>query len=857
MAGVPLELVKYETSTGKFVVGEKALEVLRKVKAPLGVVAVCGRARQGKSFILNQLLQQTSGHGFTVGPTHRPCTKGLWMWSSPQRRVTADGSESYLVLLDTEGIDAYDQTAQYSTQIFSLAVLLSCLFVYNHMGGIDESALDRLSLVTEMTKHIRVKAGKGDDASLGEFTPSFLWLLRDFYLKLEEDGHKISAKEYLETALHPVDGEGASVKAKNEIRSSIKSLFPDRDCFALVRPMNDEKALADLDNVPRTQLRPEFTAGVANLVKYIFAKAQPKRFASGFMTGPVLAGLVEAYVKAINNGAVPTIATAWQGVAESECRRAGDAAEGSYKTSFNTGIAAEEKELLAEHQRCLELARATFADIAVGEEAIRKAHESKYLTSIDRFYKDLTGRKLAEAASYVNEMLYKANVAISKAAQGAGSMAEVQQQLTSFIEQYAASATGPTKWEKLAEFLKDTYPAIANQASPKSGRAELTAPLTSTTSTTSHLPRDKHWQQCPPRMCTWQDRSLQEQAIARAEAQAKQQIEAMQDQLRQASSQVRSLQERVVKAEQQNVSVSSNASALQAALAEAQQQVAQLQAELDVRVARCGALEAQLKDMAAHAVVVAVYEVHGAMLLWVFESAVGDGVQGGERRVAAAEAEAEARVRALQDQINRRATDMQAAVSSEQARSSSLQGEISTLTSKLHTLDSQLVSLTKEVTEWRNRCNREVEEKVRALRERDEARDAVAQLHGERDAVHRDKTSVQMRLQELQARQEVEERHKAEMQARLDAMIAEAQQARAEALALRSQGRRGPRSGVEDTNGHDGSDLGPAEGFNRLSIQELRDTLTEAGHETAVWQLANRKPAPKKADWVQLAVSLS
>jgi hypothetical protein len=36
------------------------------------------------------------------------------------------------------------QTAQYSTQIFSLAVLLSSLFVYNQMGGIDEAALDRL-----------------------------------------------------------------------------------------------------------------------------------------------------------------------------------------------------------------------------------------------------------------------------------------------------------------------------------------------------------------------------------------------------------------------------------------------------------------------------------------------------------------------------------------------------------------------------------------------------------------------------------------------------------------------------------------------------------------------------------------
>lgn len=41
-------------------------------------------------------------------------------------------------------------------------MLLSSLFVYNQMGGIDESALDRLSLVTEMTKHIRVRAGAGE-----------------------------------------------------------------------------------------------------------------------------------------------------------------------------------------------------------------------------------------------------------------------------------------------------------------------------------------------------------------------------------------------------------------------------------------------------------------------------------------------------------------------------------------------------------------------------------------------------------------------------------------------------------------------------------------------------------------------
>lgn len=41
-------------------------------------------------------------------------------------------------------------------------------------------------------------------------------------------------------------------------------------------------------------------------------QAQPKHLGAYVLSGPVLAGLTEAYVQAINNGAVPTIATAWQ-----------------------------------------------------------------------------------------------------------------------------------------------------------------------------------------------------------------------------------------------------------------------------------------------------------------------------------------------------------------------------------------------------------------------------------------------------------------------------------------------------------------------------------------------------------------
>ena len=43
-----------------------------------------------------------------------------------------------------------------------------------------------------------------------------------------------------------------------QIRESIKALFPNRDCFSLVRPHNDEKQLAQLESLPPNSLRVEF-----------------------------------------------------------------------------------------------------------------------------------------------------------------------------------------------------------------------------------------------------------------------------------------------------------------------------------------------------------------------------------------------------------------------------------------------------------------------------------------------------------------------------------------------------------------------------------------------------------------------
>ncbi|GLC35099.1 hypothetical protein PLESTM_000279400 [Pleodorina starrii] len=869
--GTPLELIKYNTTNGKFELGTAALDTLRKVKGPVAVVAVSGRARQGKSFILNQLLQ--SSGGFQVGATHRPCTKGLWMWSSPQRVTAPDGSSHHLVLLDTEGIDAYDQTAQYSTQIFSLAVLLSSLFVYNQMGGIDESALDRLSLVTEMTKHVRVRAAAansagGGEEGLGEHSPAFLWLLRDFYLQLEEEGgRKITPRDYLETALQPVPGTGPAVAAKNAIRASISQLFPARDCFTLVRPMHDEVALSQMDSLPRDKLRPEFRQGVKDLTALIFRRATPKRFGTQFMTGPVLGGLVDAYVAAINGGAVPTIATAWQGVAESECRRGCDAAEAAYAAAWAAGgeVVAEEAELEARHQQCLAAARAAFDDIAVGDETIRKAHEARWMGAVAGRYKDFRGRRLAEAAAAVNELLYKGATEVAQAARAGSDLAALQQRVAAFVACYDKAAAGPTKWHKLAAFLLETWPAIASQVLERqaaTAKAALEAVQREAAELRTQLSGERQRAEQAERLhrdVSGTAKSLQEQlsviqqeavrlrasleqksgALASLEQQlheVRQEASRLRAALEQKSGAAASFQQQLTEVQHEANRLhtaleqkSGAAASLERQLGETQQDAARLRAALDQKTAKVAALDAQMREV-----------------LMVSE----------RKQVSAAEL-AEARVRAAQSELQTKLADMTATLTAERARADGLEADLEGLAARCNSTEGRFSAQETEASEWRNKYMREVTVKLELQGQQDKARDRLQLLGVERDSVARERDAARAEAEQLRADLQAETRAKEALQAQMDGYMAEAQAARTQPV--------GPAGtsygGGNDENFHpaDGAGGGgrgrvlvDAGNISKMTVQEIKDLLTQAGYHDDVWDLTNRKPAPKKADWVAL-----
>ncbi|XP_074269891.1 uncharacterized protein LOC141592902 [Silene latifolia] len=447
----------YCDDKGKFRIEPEALAVLQLVKEPIGVVSVCGRARQGKSFILNQLLGRSSG--FVVAPTHRPCTKGLWLWSVPLKMTALDGTEYNLILLDSEGIDAYDQTGTYSTQIFSLAVMLSSMFIYNQMGGIDEAALDHLSLVTEMTKHIRVRASgtKTTPSELAQFSPIFVWLLRDFYLDLTEDNRKITPRDYLELALRPVEGGARDVSAKNEIRESIRALFPDRECFTLVRPLNNETQLQRLDQISLDKLRPEFRSGLDALTRFVFERTRPKQVGATVMNGPMFAGITQSFLDALNQGAVPTITSSWQSVEEAECRRAFDSATEEYKSSFDQSKPPEEAPLREAHESAVQKALGIFNASAVGAGAVRKKYEKLLQTFFRQTFEDYKRIAYMEADTKCANAIQAMERRLRSACNTADAKLEqVLKVLDDLSSEYEKSSHGPGKWHKLATFLQQS-----------------------------------------------------------------------------------------------------------------------------------------------------------------------------------------------------------------------------------------------------------------------------------------------------------------------------------------------------------------------------------------------------------------
>ncbi|XP_078507507.1 guanylate-binding protein 1-like isoform X2 [Lissotriton helveticus] len=336
-----------------------ALEILNRIDQPVVVVAIVGFYRTGKSYLMNQLAGKKKGFSLRI-TTIQPHTKGIWMWCLPH--PTKPGHT--LVLLDTEGLgDAEKGDSNNDSALFTLAVLLSSLMVYNSMGSINQQALEQLHFVPELSESIKLGGKENkqdededdDEEGFARVFPAFVWVVRDFILQLEIDGKDVTESQYLEYMLTLKKGIGKRVMEYNLPRECIQRFFPTRNCFVFVRPVSRDQ-ISKLESLPEHALDPKFVAQMRKFRDYVFEKAEVKKGKGGHeLNGRMFSILVNNYVTTIANGGAPCIENAvLLSMAKSENEAAMLDAEEHYKTQMEklVKLPAAVQELSDAHGKC-------------------------------------------------------------------------------------------------------------------------------------------------------------------------------------------------------------------------------------------------------------------------------------------------------------------------------------------------------------------------------------------------------------------------------------------------------------------------------------------------------------------------
>jgi hypothetical protein len=196
-----------------------------------------------------------------------------------------------------------------------------------------------------------------------------------------------------------------------------------------------------------------------SLLDLLFERCRPKSVGADVLNGPALAAMATQYVAAINDGAVPAIATAWQSVAESECAAAVEEGEADYVEQFYEAAddtPMDEAKLSVCHAQAIEHARSVFDARAVGNPETRAAAYIKLERALQGRYREYRERRVAAASARCSELLAAASTRVMGAANAPdASIDSVLARIDSEVEAYLAEADGPSAHERLGGFLRD------------------------------------------------------------------------------------------------------------------------------------------------------------------------------------------------------------------------------------------------------------------------------------------------------------------------------------------------------------------------------------------------------------------
>ena len=473
----PIKLIDFSKG---FQINEEALDFLRSIKEEIIIVSVIGKARTGKSYLMNLLLDLIGkGNGFQVASSLQSCTKGIWLWGTPKNSLNG---KAKIVFLDSEGTSSIDKsTKTYDSRIFALVVLISSLFLYNTYSNIDEHGINELSLAAHLSNAITTNSNIDKDELLTELSPKFIWIIRDFTLEKihPETGEEISSKEYLELCLkNKRCGKGCN--DNNVIRQNIIKFFPERDCVTLIRPVDSEDDLKKLNMIPYNNLKPEFKMEFKILKDKIFKEALPKKLNGKKLTGPALATLIEEFVKVINSGKIPNINNTWDSVIEKDVS---DAFYKSYELFKNNSSSLKIGKDNIYNERELMKILYDFKYISMnnydtllqsnGDTFKQNNYKKMYLdmkndlnNKIDSIIKNIISNNNSLSSNYctnlINELFKSFELRLSQNVFNSKNYNDIIFELSEIMKKYNSSGKGSFKDETCFEFLKNKEDGMIN-----------------------------------------------------------------------------------------------------------------------------------------------------------------------------------------------------------------------------------------------------------------------------------------------------------------------------------------------------------------------------------------------------------
>ena len=335
----PINLIEFNRNN--FILNEKALNILNSINEDLIIISIVGKARTGKSYLMNLLLNynniQYPGKGFQISSRLNSCTKGIWLWNTPRDSPIYPNSK--IIFIDSEGTNSTDiSTKTYDSKIFALIVLISSLFIYNTYGNIDERSIADLALAAHLSNTIATNTIDDKDIIINELTPKFIWVLRDFILdKIDPDtGKEISSNDYLELCLRNklINKNGIGME-NNLIRENIIKYFKERECITLPRPVEQEEDLHKLNEIRFDQLKPNFRNEFLNLKRKVYEESKIKRIGNKKINGPILVNLLIQFINSLNSKIIPNINTAIENIILNEIEKNYDKCKKLWKQNYS------------------------------------------------------------------------------------------------------------------------------------------------------------------------------------------------------------------------------------------------------------------------------------------------------------------------------------------------------------------------------------------------------------------------------------------------------------------------------------------------------------------------------------------